>query len=119
MVSLNQVEKGIARYLDTVVAPKLPTAGKYDAVKKIAFMSGAMYLVKNSRVAVEGFLRNPMIAATGIINDSGEVDIDGLVASIKTNIPDTGIVVPVPFVGEMKFYAADADVICRHIKEAQ
>ena len=116
MVSLNQVETGIACYLDNVLAPHLPIAGKYDPLKKTAFLTGAMYMVKHSRGAVEEFLRKPFVASTGIMDGSGNVDLDGLVEALKANIPESGLRVPVPVIGELVFYKPDVDELARYIK---
>lgn len=116
MANLNQIEAGIARYLDSVIGPKLPVSGRYDSAKKIAFLTGATYLVKHSRKAVEDFLQKPFIAAMGIMDESGNVDLDGLAAALKGNIPEAGLRVPVPLVGEMVFHRPDVDEIVQYIK---
>lgn len=116
MVSLNQVETGIARYLDTVLAPQLPVAGKYDPLKKTAFLTASMYLVRHSRTAVEEFLRKPFIASMGVMDDGGNIDLDGLVEALKTNVPESGLRVPIPMIGELVFYRPDVDEIARYIK---
>lgn len=116
MVNLNQVESGIARYLDSVITPKLPVSGRYDPVKKIAFLTGAMYMVKHSRKAVEDFLNKPFISAMGIMDEAGNIDLDEFAIALKGNIPESGLRVPVPLVGEMVFHRPDVDEIVRYIK---
>jgi hypothetical protein len=85
-------------------------------VKKIAFLTGAMYMVKHSRKAVEDFLNKPFISSMGIMDDSGNIDIDELAVALKGNIPEAGLRVPVPLVGEMVFHRPDVDEIVRYIK---
>ena len=116
MVNLNQVETGVARYLDSVIAPKLPASGMYDPVKKIAFLTGATYLVKHSRKAVEDFLCRPIISAMGIMDEAGNIDLDGLAGALKENIPEVGLRVPIPLVGELVFHKPDVDEIAQYIK---
>lgn len=116
MVNLNQIEAGVARYLDSVIAPKLPAAGKYDPLKKVAFLTGAAYMVKHSRKAVEDFLSKPFIASMGIMDEGGNVDLDELAAALKGNIPESGLRIPVPLVGEMVFHKPDIDEVVQYIK---
>ena len=116
MVSLDRIETGIARYLDNVLAPQLPLAGRYDPLKKTAFLTGAMYMVRHSRSAVEDFLKKPFVASMGIMDDGGNIDLDGVVEALKSNIPESGLRVPVPVIGELVFYGPDVDEIARYIK---
>ena len=116
MVSLDQVESGIARYLDNVLAPQLPLTGRYDPLKKTAFLTGAMYVVRHSRSAVEDFLNKPFVASMGLLDDAGNIDLDGLIEALKANVPESGLRIPVPVIGELVFYKPDVDEIARYIK---
>lgn len=115
MVSLNQVEAGIARYIDAEIAPKIPVMGQYGQIKKVTFLTGAMYLVKHSRGLVEDFLNGSMSNSIGLSDREGNVDLEGVIEAIKQNIPDSGLKMQLPMVGEVVFYKQDADVLRRYI----
>ena len=46
MATINQIESGIAKYIDTEIAPKIPVNIPNGQLKKIAFLTGAAYAVR-------------------------------------------------------------------------
>ena len=118
MVSLNQIETGIARYLDAALAPKIPTDGAYGSIKKVVFLTGATYLVRHSKELVRGYLTKPELANMGLTDGSGNVDLDGVIAALKEQVPESGLKVQVPLLNEIVFYHSDIDTLQKYIMGA-
>lgn len=86
MVSVNQIEQGLGRYLDTELMPKLPDKTLY----KIGIGAAVSIAVKRLGRVVECLKSNPIIKALDIIDDSGNVDIDVVIDELKKQIPEEG-----------------------------
>lgn len=112
MVSINQVELGLAAYLDAEVLPKLPMTGQYDPLKKVVVATGAMYTVKRGRNLLVRY--EPLLSSIGLINGDS-VDIEGVREELRGQIPAEGLAVNVPLLGELRFYKADIDTIYSYI----
>ena len=112
MVSIQQVESGIVRYIDAEVAPKIPTNIPNGQIKKIAAVAGAVYAVRSGlrKAAV-----HPTMAAIGAVDGEGNVDLEGLAAAAKEQIPDAGFKASVPILGELTFFREDVDRLLQYI----
>ena len=107
MVSMQQVEHGLARFIDNELAPKIPVDGNNGPVKRIGFLVGVTYMLHKQL---------PVLLSTiGAVDQNGSVDIDGVVEVIRARIPDNGLRVQVPMVSELVFYPADVDQIKSYI----
>lgn len=54
----------------------------------------------------------------GAVDESGDLDLDGLLASVKQAVPDTGVKIDVPILGSLTFYLEDFERLAAYIKEA-
>jgi hypothetical protein len=77
MVSMNQIEAGVSRWLDRELMPKLPTGGAYDGLKKAATVALALYAIKRGRAALDGLTHNSFLATIGAVDHEGNIDIEG------------------------------------------
>lgn len=116
MVSMNQIEVGISRWLDKELMPKLPTGGQYDGIKKAATVALALYAIKRGRAALDSLAHNSFLGTIGAVDREGNVDLEGFVEEMKKQIPENGLKVSVPMVGDMTFYRTDLDDVMRYIK---
>ncbi len=116
MVSINQIEAGVGRWLDKELMPKLPSGGAYDGLKKAATVALAMYAIKRGRSALDGLTHNSFLGTIGAVDHSGNVDIEGFMDEMRKQIPESGLKVSVPMVGDLTFYRTDLDDLLRHIK---
>lgn len=105
MVSICQLEMGIARYLDAELIPKLPT----DGAKGFGIQVMTTLATKRVGALVSTYASNPIIKAMGITDDAGNVDIDALREAVLKSMPDTGLAVDVPLAGKLTFYKTDVD----------
>ena len=116
MVSMNQIEMGVTNWLDRELMPKLPSGGSYDGLKKAATVALALYAIKRGRAALDALSRNSLLATIGAVDGAGNVDIEGFAEEMKKQIPDSGLRMSVPMVGDLVFYKADIDDMLRYIK---
>jgi hypothetical protein len=88
MVNINQIERGVARYVDAEIMPKL---NNVEAITRV--FAGAIIgiVVKGLGGILESYTSNPALAMLGIVDDSKNIDIDLMIPEIKKNIPSEGI----------------------------
>ena len=119
MVSLNQIERGAARYVDNEILPKINKGG----LAKVAIGTAAGVLVQRMGRLIETYTDNPMLAALGVVDAEHNVDLDLLMPEIKKNFPDEGvrITVPNPLTGAelvaMTFKREDIDRLHQYIMQ--
>ena len=113
MVSIKQIEQGAVNYIDQEIAPKIPTNIPNGQLKKIAAMAGAAYAVKHG---VTKLAANPALASIGAVDDAGNVDLDGIAEAVRAQIPETGLKVTVPILGDLTFFAEDVERLVACIK---
>lgn len=105
MVTVKQLEKGIARYLDDELAEILPQ----ETWKKIAVATGISLIIKNMDKLVLTYKDNTVVKLTGIIDDNNNIDIDSVADVLKSQIPAEGMKINAPVVGAITFYKNDVD----------
>lgn len=114
MVSIEQIEAGVAKYIDAELAPKIPTDAANGQLKKVVAVAAAMYAVRSSLRKLPG---NKTLLAMGAVDDAGLVDADGLAAVLKEQMPAKGLKVTVPFLADMAltFHPEDLDALLQYI----
>lgn len=111
MVSIDQIEKGIANYLDAELIQQLPA----DGFQRVIAGVGLSLLIKRSSVLVEKVKSNSFIQLLGIFDENGNVDIDTLRDEIKKQMPADGIKIDVPSIGIINFTKNDVDSVYSYI----
>lgn len=114
MVSIEQIETGAVKYIDTEVAPKIPTNIPNGQIKKIAAVAGATYALKHG---LWRLMTHPALTTIGAIDENGNIDIDGLSEGVMDQIPDQGFKVTVPILGDLTFFKEDVKKLVEYIKE--
>lgn len=116
MVSIEQIETGVAKYIDAELAPNIPTDTPNGPLKKLVAVSGAIYAVRNGLRNLAG---NKTLSVMGAVDEKGNLDVDGLAEVVKEHIPAKGLKVSVPFLPDMAltFHAADVDTLHKYIME--
>lgn len=107
MVSMQQVENGLARFIDNELAPKVPAEGSNGAVKRLGFLVGVTYMIHKQLPSV--------LKTIGAVDQNGGVDIEGVMEVIRARIPEGGLRVQVPVVDELVFYPSDVEQIRNYI----
>lgn len=111
MVNREQIEKGVASFLDKEFLPKV----HMEPWKQFAVATGASIAVKRIGKVMDELKENKAMNMLGIVDGSGNIDIDILAEEAKSKMPPDGIRVPIPIIGEVTLYAADVDTLYRLI----
>lgn len=103
MVTIKDIEKGIAEYMDTAFMPQLKETG----LQKVLIGTGASLFIKRLGTIIGELKNNKIIATLGIFDKDGNVDIDTLAEELKKNMPDEGVVVDL---GMLKMTLHESDI---------
>lgn len=115
MVTIDQVEAGVIRYIDNEIAPKIPVNVPNGQLKKVVFLAGAAYAVRKN---LRQYAVHPTLAKLGAVDQEGGVDVDGILEAARRAVPETGFKATVPVLGDLTFYAEDLERLTAYIKEA-
>lgn len=92
MVSIESVERGLARYIDEVFMPSFPR----DGVKGFAMGVAASLLVKRGGNLLREYAKAPVLQQMGITSPDGSVDLEAIREAVRGNLPATGLPVDLP-----------------------
>ena len=115
MVSINQIEHGLGRWVDAQLLPLLPTGGPYDNLKRMGVAAGAVYLIRKGKTALTSLQGSSFLTALGAIDGNGDIDLEGIKDVLKEKIPSTGLKVTVPLLNEITIFPADIEQMYSYI----
>ena len=113
MVSIDSVERGLARYIDEDFLPSFPR----DGAKGFAMGVAASLLVKRGGVILREYAKNPLLLQMGLTTPDGAVDLDAIRDAAKANIPASGVTVNLPIGIVLRVNAADVDKLYEAIRK--
>lgn len=113
MVSIESVERGMARYIDAEIMPAI----KADGVKGFAVGAAASLLVKRGGNLLRAYTQNPVLQQMGLVTPDGAVDLDALREAAKENIPAGGLQVDLPLGISMRITTTDVDHLYETIRK--
>ena len=113
MVSINEIEKGIAAYLDSEIMPQLPKEG----FEKVLAGTALSLFIRRSGKILDSYKNNKAVLMLGLMDEEGNVDIDILAEELKKNIPNEGMKIDIPLIGKMTFHKSDVDKLHECITE--
>jgi hypothetical protein len=111
MVSISDIEKGIANYLDSELMTKLPQNG----FQRVIAGTAISLAIRKSGTIVANLQDNAFIKMIEIMDGDGNVDIDLLREEVKKQIPDTGVKADFPMIGVVTFRKDDVDKLYDYI----
>lgn len=112
-MSYEKVISGILRYLNAEIYSKMN--GWQEVLARIAVSR----MVDNSEQLKQALMNNSFVQTFAIMDSHGNVDVDGLMKDLKTQIAEKGkLVITVPMLGNFTFTADDVDELHRYIREA-
>lgn len=118
MVTVQQVQKGFAAFVDNHVA------GAYSGIEKALVLGGTTLLAANFPNIIKMYGSHPMVAALGVYNEAaGSIDIDALYNAFVPHIGAEKIPLELPRMGKIdlgtiKIGKEEIDTLVRYIKEA-
>lgn len=111
MVTFDQIERGVAAYLDNELMPMIPEQG----FQKIIAGTAISLMIKKTSGKFEMFRENQFVKMMGVIDESGNVDVETLKDELKKQVPDAGVKVEVPMIGMLTFHKTDVDKLYSYI----
>lgn len=113
MVSVNQIEAGIARFLDTELVSKMPEGG----LQKILAGTAISLMIKKTGSIIQGLQQYPAIQMMEIFDKEGNLDIDSLKEALSRNFPEVGLKMEFPMIGSITFHKEDVDKLYSYITQ--
>ena len=118
MVNVGQIKRGLANFVDAEILPKIPAG----TLKRTLIGAGIGLYLSNLEKALSGASRSGYVAALGIIDEAGNVDIDRLADEIKRNMPPEGMRIDLDIMGfhlgDMTLHQSDIENLRVHIVNA-
>jgi hypothetical protein len=113
MVTIDKVQRGLARYLEEQVLPPMSGGDRW-----IVTGAATMALAKLPAMIQQAQL-NPAVKALGLIGTDGTIDIEGIIKSVKPAARQTTASIKIPFTsGVITLTESDLDTIQRYIEQA-
>lgn len=113
MVSIEVVERGVARYIDEAILPNLQS----DGIKGFAMGMAATVLVKRGGNLLREYAKIPTLQQLGIITADGAVDLDLLRDAAKKVMPSNGLSIDAPMGIVIRINGDDIDQLCETIRK--
>lgn len=105
-VKFEAVIDGISKYMDKEIYVNM------NSWQEVIARAAVGLFIENRAATKEAFINNGIIRSFGIINESGDVEIDRLASSLKREIQrKKEISFKVPMYGEFKFNPSDVDTL--------
>lgn len=109
MVNLQQVQRGLSRYVSNELTSKMTGAQKW------IFGAGAELYLANIGEVFNKLKTNPMVAALGVIDESGNIDIDKVYTVFLHQADSGSMTVEIPMAGAFTFDRSDVEKIYQYI----
>lgn len=111
MVSIANIQKGLAAYLDNEVLPQFPSNGLERVLAGTAIGLG----IRKSGSIIMGYKDHKAVQMLEIMDADGNVDVNVLAEELKKNVPVDGVKIDVPMIGGMTFHKEDVDKLKEYI----
>lgn len=111
MYSIDKVQRGVARYLEIELLPKLEGKDKW-------ILTGIASLALNKMPElVKRYSQKDIVKLAGIMT-ADAIDIDAIANAIKPAARQTPATFQIPFGGKISLAEADIDILLNEIKKA-
>lgn len=113
MVTVEQIQKGFARFVDSEVAVA------FNGWQKAVVAGTAGLLASNFQNIVKVYGNHPLVAALGVYDpQSGRINIDALYNAYVPRMGAEKIPIALPKIGTIRLGREEIDLLIRYIKEA-
>lgn len=112
MVTVNQVQAGVTRFIDTDILPHL------TGVKKIGLGIYSALAAQNVTGMVMKYKDHPAIDVLNVVDKEGNVDIDRLYQAAAPMFANgERHTITIPLIGDMTIDKTDLEKLYRYVKE--
>lgn len=115
MVTIGQIKKGLASFVDAEILPAIPVG----TLKRTLIGAGVGLYLANLEKTLTGLPENALVAALGVVDEHGNVDIDKLAEELKKNMPSEGVKINLDVMGvhlgDMTLHQSDIENLRVHI----
>lgn len=112
MVSIESVERGMARYIDEVFLPSF----QRDGIKGFAVGVAASLLVKRGGNLLREYAKAPVLQQLGLVTPDGSVDLEAVREAVQANLPAGGLPVDLPMGIVLRVKAEDVEAMYQTIQ---
>lgn len=112
MIPFENVQKGVAAYLDNEVMP----AFRDEGWKRVAAGAAISLVINRSSNYIPILQQNKVVSALGLIDENGSVDIEGLVPVVKQQLEKEPLSIDVPMLGKLTFRPDDVEKLYDYIR---
>lgn len=112
MTSIDQIQRGASRFVDTELMPKLAGRDKW-------IVAGVVTLyIKRLPALVEQVKNKEAVRMLGVIGEDNSVDLEAVYNSIKPAAAQTPVQVNIPMGGTITITGTDIDILYNCIMQA-
>ena len=112
MVTMDQIKRGAARYVDEEFTAKL------SGWQRWAVGAGAAMALENLDVSMSGLRENPAVRAMGVLDEVGNVNLDRVYEAFKKQAQKGPVTFQAPLLGAVTINEQDVDKIYTCILQA-
>lgn len=114
MVTMQQAQQGILKYIDMEIMPHL------SGLKKVGLGAYVALAAKNTTGIVEKYKSHPAVEVLGVIDGENNVDIDRLYQATAPMFADgQKVTLTIPLIGELRLDREDVEKLYRYMREGQ
>lgn len=103
MVTMDQVKRGAARYLDEEFT------GKLNGWRKWAVGAGGAMALENLDTILMTAKENPVVRALGVLDEAGHVDIDRVYSYVRKEAQKGPVTFTAPVIGPVTLNEHDVE----------
>lgn len=112
MVRVEQIQRGVARYIDEEFTNKL------SGWQKWVFGASAAMFLENFSATTQQLQTNPVVKTLGVFDESGNIDVEKLYRYFKKQAERGPTSFSAPILGTVTMNAQDIDKLYTHIMQA-
>ena len=114
-VKIEQVQSGIAAFLDNELMPKLRQT--HNSAVVFGANTVAALAITNLPSTLQKLKENNWVEYLGIVDEKDNIDIDALGEAARQAMPEEGVLITLPLLGNITFDQEDVTTIVKYIKK--
>ena len=112
MITLQQAQMGLVKYIDTDIMPHL------SGLKKVGLGIYTGLAGNNIAAIVERYAHHPAVEVLGVIDKDGNIDLDALYQAAAPMFAEgQKVPIDIPLIGELTVDKTDLEKLYRYMKE--